>query len=95
MTDQQLDTLARIASDTAMRAAADYVRVHGLAVPDYETASQVLRAEVKLVIGPALDDAKQAFAAGMGHVAECTFKAAMVAAGFKAAKEFATQKEAA
>lgn len=88
MTEQQIDALVRVAADTAMRAAADYIRLHEIVVDDYEHVTQVLQSEVKYAIGPALEEVKAAFAANMGHVAVATFRASMMAAGIKAAKEF-------
>lgn len=88
MTDQSIEQLGRIAADTAMRAAADYVRLHGIRVEDYDQATQVLRAEIKASLDDALGEAKQALDAGMGRVAEATFRSNMAAAGIRAAKQF-------
>ena len=88
MSEQQMDELVRIAADTAMRAAADYVRLNGIAVTDYEQAIQALRSEVKLAMDEALDEAKKASECGMDQIAVCTFRASMMAAGIRAAKQF-------
>lgn len=88
MSEQQQDQLVRIAADTALRAAADYVRLNKIEVKDYDLATQVLRAEVKLAMDEALDDAAQATKCGMGQVAVATFRASMMAAGIRAAKQF-------
>lgn len=88
MSEQQMDELIRIASDTAMRAAADYIRLNGIAVTDYEQATQALRSEIKLALNDALDEAKKASDCGMDQVAVCTFRASMMAAGIRAAKQF-------
>lgn len=83
-----MDELIRIASDTAMRAAADWVRLNGVKVTDYEQATQALRSEIKLAMNDALDEAKKASECGMHQIAVCTFRASMMAAGIRAAKQF-------
>ncbi len=86
---QSLDAFAQIAADTAMRAAAEYIRVHGLKVLDYDAATACLKTYVKTRLLQALLDAREAFEAGMGAVAQQTFLASMRLAGIEAAKEFA------
>jgi len=88
VSEQQQDELVRIAADTAMRAAADYVRLHKIQVKDYDAATQVLRAEVKLAVNEALDDASKAAKCGMSQIAVHTFMASMMQAGIRAAKQF-------
>jgi len=85
---EHIDALVGIAADAASRAAADFIRLNGLKVPDYDVASQCLRAEVKLALPQALQDAKEAMECHMSHVAQATFRASMAEAGIKAAKEF-------
>ena len=88
MSEQQMDELVRIAADTAMRAAADYCRLNSVKVMDFEAATQILRAEVKVAMNEALDDAKKAVSAHMSQVAVQTFRASMMQAGIRAAKQF-------
>jgi hypothetical protein len=83
------DQLGTIAAETAMRAAAEYVRTNGLKVLDYDAATACLRSYCKVYLPSALADAKSALDCGMGQVAETTFKATMALAGIEAAKEFA------
>ncbi len=88
--------LARIAADTASRAAINYLLpFHGKAVLEMnlDVLQSALRAEVKLAMGPALDAAKADLvwdSAGdlLGSTAEETFVASMKLAGIHAAKHF-------
>lgn len=88
MSEQAMNNLARIAADMAMRGAADYIKLNGLKVADYEVATEIIRAEIKLGIDEALADAKKALDANMGRIAESTFRASMLAIGIRAAKQF-------
>ncbi len=91
MTDAQINQFASQAADTAMRAAADYVRRNGLTVTDYDQATAALRQVVKARLGQALDDARDALDAHMGAaIAQATFDASMRLAGIEAAKQFAS-----
>ncbi len=84
-----LAALARIAADTASRAAIDYLfPFHGKEVLEMnlDVLQAALRSEVKAALGPALDAAKADDALGAG--AEATFVASMQLAGIRAAKTF-------
>ena len=89
MTNATIDRLGNIAAETAMRAAAEYIRQNNLKVLDYDAATECLRSWCKIKLPQAMADAKQAIDAGMGRVAEATFLASMAQAGIEAAKEFA------
>lgn len=86
--ERNLDALASIAAETAMRAAATYLQTHNLKVLDYEAATHCLRSWVKSRLPGALDDARQAIEVNMGLAAEQTFRLSMAQAGIEAAKEF-------
>lgn len=88
MSEQQMDELVRIAADTAMRAAADYCRLNQIEVKDFDAATQILRAEVKIAIDEAIGDANKAAKCGMDKIAVTTFRASMMQAGIRAAKQF-------
>lgn len=89
MTANQIDNLGTIAAETAMQAAAHYVRHNNLKVLDYDAATACIRSWCKIKLPQALKDAKAAFECGMTKIAEATFKATMAEAGIEAAKEFA------
>jgi len=84
-----IDNLGTLAAETAMRAAAEYVRANGLKVLDYEAATACIRSWCKIKLPEALAAAKAALDCHMDKVAEMTFKAIMAEAGIEAAKEFA------
>ena len=88
MTDARINKLGTIAAETAMQAAAEYIKANGLKVVDYEVACEALRYYTKSRLGQALEDAKQAIDCGMVDAATMTFKASMAMAGIEAAKEF-------
>lgn len=81
-----IDQFGRAAADIAMCAAADYVNRKGGKV-DVDALIMALRRTTKEALGPALDDAKEAYAANMPQMAEATFKLSMASAGLKAAQE--------
>ena len=83
-------TLAAVAADVAIRAAAEYlrVRVPGLAV-DYGRLSESLRRHVTAALPQAMADAQAAFECHMESVGNQTFYASMRLAGIAAAKEVA------
>ena len=83
-----LDQLAERAAGIALRAAAEYFRTR-IDVSDERLIGRLvdeLRAEVKAAIGAAMDDCREAFAAGMPAEAELSFRLDMAAAGIRAAK---------
>ena len=82
-------TLAQIAADRAMRAAAAYVAKHaGLNRGDLTgELTAALKRRLLTAVPAALDDAREALACGMSAVAEATFLASMALAGVAAAKE--------
>ena len=86
---ESIDNLGTLAAETAMRAAAEYIRVHKLTVPDYEAAIACIKAWCKIRLPVALDGAKRAFGVGMYQIGQATFLAEMRLAGIEAAKEFA------
>lgn len=88
MTTAKIDNLGTIAAETAMRAAAEYIRRNNLKVCDYEAATQCIRDYCKTRLPFALDAAKEAFDCGMNQIGEATFLAEMRLAGIEAAKEF-------
>jgi hypothetical protein len=81
-----LDALVTRGCEAAMRAAAEYLRVHGLTA-DLDTLLACLRANAKIRLPQALAEAKEALDCGMAQVAEATFRATMALAGIDAAKE--------
>lgn len=85
-----IDRLGTAAAETAMRAAADYLRPRAKLTTDadLDRAASLIRNHAKAAVGPALDDARAAIDCGMVQVAETTFLATMAAAGIAAAKEF-------
>jgi hypothetical protein len=81
-----LDTLVTKGCEVAMRAAAKYIRTHGLKA-DMDVLIVSLRANAKIRLPKAMADAKEALDCGMAQVAEATFLAEMALAGIDAAKE--------
>ena len=86
MTASSLSSLAQVATDTAILAAATYLRKHGLQAPP-EVLSSFLMDWIKIKLPEALRDAKEAIDAGMAEAAQQTFLASMMQAGIEAAKE--------
>src|SRR5262245_39115733 len=83
-----IEGLGRAAAETAMRAAAEYVRVHGRTVRDWAAAEETLRRHVRAALPAALADAREALDLGMAAIAQQTFLASMACAGIAAAEEF-------
>ena len=81
-----LDAVSRQAADTAMRAAATYIKTHNLQV-DVDELIVNLRREVKDALPGALRDAGEAHQARMGNLVATTFLASMALAGIAAAKQ--------
>lgn len=88
MSDGSIDQLARIASELALRAFSDYTRLNGIAVDSFERASELLRMSVRESMDEALTDVREAFSVGLEAVGLASFRASMVQAGFRAAKEY-------
>lgn len=85
-----LDSLAAIASNSAMEAAAAYIRARGLKDGiDFkiDTLIEALRRHSKTALDLAMRDAREALACGMQDVAVATFTATFKLAGIEAAKE--------
>jgi hypothetical protein len=70
----------------ALLAAREYLAVHALQAHP-QTLANSLKASIEAAFPAAIQDAKQAFDAGMGEIAIQTFKASMALAGIDAAKE--------
>lgn len=83
-----IDRLGTIGAEVAMKAAADYMRAKGIVWTDavITAVTDALRVTCKAAVGPALDDAKAAFEAGMPDAAQATFLASMRLAGIEAVK---------
>ncbi len=83
-----IERLGTVAAEVAMKAAVAYVHSEQVVVTEAIITDllEALRVTVKEAVGPALDDAREAFEAGMPQVAEATFVASMRIAGIKAAK---------
>jgi len=88
-----IDKLGTAASQTAMKAAAEYLRKHNLGA-DVDALCECIRAHMRAALPGALNDAKAALDANMGAVAERTFLASMALAGIEAAKEAGFPKSA-
>jgi hypothetical protein len=86
VTDSAVDALGTIAATTGMRAAADYLRLNGVTVADFQAATNVIREEIKAALDGALRDAKAALDANMRLAAEASFRASMAEAGIKAGR---------
>lgn len=86
MNENKNMNLAEIATQTAMQAAVEYLRVHNLKANDAALVS-CLKAWCKIKLPEALRDAKEAFDCGMHQVGQATFLATMKLAGIEAAKE--------
>jgi len=89
MRDNEIDKFAAMASETAMRAAADWFRLHPEAQYDIDALVTSLRSHVHRRFDQALDDAREAFEAQMYDCMTATFLADMRLAGIDAAKECA------
>ncbi len=86
MTDQpttQIDRLGAALSEAAMRAAADYINGRDV---DVDVLIDHLRAEIRIAIGPAFEDGREAYAAGMNQLIAPTVMAGVRLAGIRAAK---------
>jgi hypothetical protein len=85
-----VDQFANTAADLVMRACIDFIIESAPSKAAAMTADDslvlILRTQVGSELDVALDDAKQAYEAGMHDVALLGFKTAMVLAGIKAAK---------
>jgi hypothetical protein len=88
LTEQEL---ARIASETAMRAAAKYLAQRSLQA-EGSVLCECIRAWVRIKLPEAFADAKRALEVGMGEAAQATFLASMAQAGIEAAKEVGEPK---
>ena len=93
-TTDSLTAFARIASDHAMHAAADYMamRAPGSMLDRVGELTEVLRRQLRSALPGALDDAREALACGMGDAAEADFIAAMKVVGLDAAREVLTAR---
>ena len=80
------DQLADVAVQIAAQAARQYLSRHNLRA-DPSALRATLASWIKIKLPEALKDAREALDAGMGSVAESTFKATMASAGIEAAKE--------
>ena len=80
------ERLADVAAQVAGRAAYVYMDKHGLKA-EPSALAESLKAMVKLRMGEALHDAKEALDCGMRKMAEMAFVATMIEAGIDAAKE--------
>ena len=78
--------LAQASVDIALRAAIKWLEVHDFKA-DCAALTECLRANVKIRMGKALHDAKEAIDCHMPDIAEQTFAAEMSLAGIDAAKE--------
>ena len=85
-----MDKLIRVAADTAMRAAADYLITKGLRY-DLDALVARIRSWIKIKLPEALRDAQQALDANMPQIAAAAFLASMRLAGIEAAKEAGRQ----
>ena len=81
-----IEALGQIAVETATRAALEYLRAHDQEA-DSGALAECLRSWSKAKLAEALHDAREAIGAGMGQVAEATFRASMAQAGIEAAQE--------
>jgi hypothetical protein len=90
MTDTTLDNLANQAIEAAATGLRHYLndRGHKVADDQWGPLTDCVKAHVKKALPEALDDAKAAFAAGMGAYAGPTFRSSLVVAGANAGKEF-------
>lgn len=88
MNDATINLFGDKAANVAMKAAAEYIRTNKLTV-DIDAVVESLKTHVKAALGPAMDDAREAYKAGMMSVAEQTFMASMSLAGIEAVKAVA------
>ncbi len=92
MLSANIDQLGIVATETAMRAAAEYLRLNEVTIVDFRAATEIIREKTKAALGTALEDSKKALDCGMDQAAVATFKASFVQAGIDAGK--AIQAEA-
>jgi len=85
-----MSNLADVSVSIAARGCGEFLRKHGVdnIGPTTEAVWPFLRDAVKAALPAALDDARDAFTANMGKVAEQTFSASMVIAGIDGAKAY-------
>lgn len=86
MSDSSLQLLADIAVSDAALSARAYLAKNGLSATT-DALVECLCSHIKAAIPTAIHDAKEVLNVGMGAAAVATFRASMVAAGIKAAKE--------
>jgi hypothetical protein len=82
---KSVDDLGTMGANAAMKAAADYVRTHGLIV-DVDALVTALRTYCREALDTAMADAKEAVDCGMYQAALATFTATFRLAGINAAK---------
>lgn len=83
-----VDALGTRAAHFAMVGAADRINALGLKGSiDVDAVIAALKRIAPAASLAAMDDAREAFAAGMTHAGEATFRASMVLAGIKAVNE--------
>lgn len=88
VSEQALEVMAAVVSDSAMRGAADWVKLHGVQVDDFVGAAEAIRSEVRASLPAALDEAKQALESGLKNESVALLRASMVLAGIRAIKRF-------
>lgn len=81
-----IDNLGKLAADFASLAAVDYIHLNGIEI-DLDSLVTCLRANVKLRITEAIQDASEALGVMGSKMAEATFAASMRIAGIEAAQE--------
>jgi hypothetical protein len=88
-TNDWIDTLGKRAAGQAMTSAIDYLDANGLrSAVDVDALCAALKRIAPAAALEGMDEARRAGAAGLhGTWAEIAFKASMMAAGIKAAKE--------
>ena len=84
---KNIDFLVKIAAETAMQAAADYLRNNDPKA-DLDLVIKQMRQLIAAGLDEALADANDAIDANMGHMAEATFLASIRLIGIRAAKTY-------
>lgn len=86
MTQNEVEHLGDAIGVIAIRAAQEYLRVHGLKA-EPATLAECISSWVRVKFPEAAADAKAAFACGMIEMGKQTFAASIAQAGIEAAKE--------
>lgn len=93
--EETLTGISQHAADAAMRAAVRWVQVNRPDLDAYMRGAgtglmvECIREEMRDAVGPAMEDAREAFEAGMYNVGTASFVASMQLAGCKAAEKWA------